>query len=95
MDDELLDGSILYLSDARGVYIPRDFAVETYRHCIDGVSDDELAILAAGPDHEWYWDTWEDVERNAVVTDSGSGKQYRLLQDGDLWLVPITAEDSQ
>ena len=79
---------MLYLSDARGIYIPRDFATDTRRECIAGVDDETLAILAAGPEHELYWDAWTDVENNATVTDPDSGIVYRVYQDGDCWLVP-------
>ncbi len=80
---------MLWLSDARGVYIPRDFAnsfADRSKH-VTGVSDEDWAILESGPDHEWYWDTWNDVEQNAIVTDE-NGHKYTLYQNGDLWLVP-------
>ena len=79
---------MLYLSDARGVYIPRDFATDTRRDCISGVDDETLAILASGPDHELYWDAWTDVEDNATVADPQTGTKYYVYQNGDCWLVP-------
>jgi hypothetical protein len=79
---------ILYLSDARGVYIPRDFALGTRRECITGLSNDVLPILEAGPEHELYWDAWTCAETNARVTDPQTGVVYSLWQDGDLWLIP-------
>ena len=86
------DGSLLYLSEARGIYIPRDFATDTYPECISGVSAGDMDILQAGPDHEWYWEAWESVLNNAVITARDSGKQYTVYQDGDCWLVPVGAE---
>ena len=83
---------ILLLSDARGQYIPRDFAREVKRECVSGISADEWETLEAGPDHEWYWETWNDVERNAVITDSTTGIQYHIMQDGDCWLIEKGAE---
>ncbi len=77
----------LFLSDARGVYIPRDFAQSIKRECVTGISDDDYKILEAGPDHEWYWEAWEDVCNNAVVTDPQSGTVYTVYQDGDCWLI--------
>lgn len=82
---------LLWLSDARGVYIPRDFALsfaDRTKH-VTGVSDEEWEILEAGPslENEWYWDTWYEVEQNAIVTDEKNIK-YTLLHDGDLWLIP-------
>lgn len=79
---------ILYLSDSRGVYIPRDFATETRRDCISGASPADLAILADGPANEGYWEAWAAVCDNATVTDPDTGVAYTLHQDGDLWLLP-------
>jgi hypothetical protein len=79
---------IIWLSDARGIYIPRDFAnsfIDRDKH-VSGVSAEDWAILE-DPDHELYWDVWSDVEQKAVVTDE-NGVRYHLWQDGDLWFVP-------
>jgi len=81
---------ILWLSDARGVYIPRDFAksfADRAKHVTD-VSDEDWAILEAGPDHREYWDAWQDVCDAAKVTDN-DGVKYHVYQDGDCWLVPV------
>lgn len=79
---------LLWLSDSRGVYIPRDFAKSFADRAgtVSGVSDEDWAILEAGPDHEYYWDTWDDVENNAVVMIDGV--RYFVHQYGDCWLVP-------
>ena len=92
---------LLYLDDHRGIYIPRDFARDTYRECISGVKSEDLDYLAGeytptgdddpddhgGPDGEFYWDTWQTVLDNAIVTDK-SGNVFRLYQDGAVWLIP-------
>jgi hypothetical protein len=80
---------LLWLSDSRGVYIPRDFATcfaDRDKH-VSGVHMEYWLTLEAGPDHEWYWEAWQDICDNAIVTDE-SGVRYRLHQDGDLWLIP-------
>jgi hypothetical protein len=79
---------ILFLSDARGVYIPRDFAESIRRDCLTGASDEDMATLAAGPDGEWYWDAWTAVCDGATVTDPNTGIKYSIYQDGDCWLIP-------
>ena len=38
--------AILLLSDARGQYIPRDFAREVKRECVTGVTEEDWAIAA-------------------------------------------------
>jgi len=79
-----------WLNDARGIYIPRDFAKSFADRgkSVQGVSAEDWEILDAGPDHYHYWDAWEDVLNNATVTDHVTGITYTLHQDGDLWLVP-------
>jgi hypothetical protein len=80
---------MLWLSDARGQYIPRDFAtsfVDRDKH-VAGVDAETWTILESGPDHEWYWEAWDDVCRDAIVTDE-NGVKYRVYQDGDCWLIP-------
>ena len=100
--NELPKGALLYLSDARGVFIPRDFANETYRDCISGFApasiDECLEILKMGPEHEGYWDAWTDILDNAIVTPRdpertalGTPRGFTLYQDGDLWLIPQDA----
>jgi len=82
---------LLWLTDARGVYLPRDFATSFERDTRDtyvsGVEAEDWAVLEAGPDHELYWDVWEGVLDSAVITDT-NGVKYTLHQDGDLWLIP-------
>ena len=85
---------ILWLSDARGIYIPRDFAhsFANRANVVHGVDNETWEILEAGPDHELYWNAWEDVLNNAVVTDYKTLVAYNVCQDGDCWLVPCGME---
>ena len=83
---------VLYLDDNRGVYIPRDFVLETKRECISGVDQDDLDYLAEGPDQEWYWDVWATIEGNAVLTDPENGKRYTIVQNGAVFLIPEDME---
>jgi len=87
-DENLPSDAELFLSDARGQYIPRDFAESVRRELVSGVSEEDWNILLAGPDHEWYWEAWNSVEQSAVIDDGN--RKFRLYQDGDLWLVPVT-----
>lgn len=84
---------VLWLDESRGVYIPKAFA-DSFKDrdsCVTGVDADTWAILEAGPKHEWYWEAWEDVCRDAVVTDT-DGTRYTVWQDGTCWLVEHGAE---
>jgi len=99
-----------YLDSASGQYIPKRFALETRRECISGVKPEQLDYLAKGPGGsldedtsladgesergEWYWDTWQTVLDNAILTDPESRFQFRLWNGecGDIFLVPIDWE---
>lgn len=87
---------MLWLSDARGQYIPRDFAKSfaDREKSVSGVTADEWARLEDGPDAAWHWETWDNVLSNAVVTDE-NGVKFHLHQDGDLWLIPEGMEWSE
>jgi hypothetical protein len=80
-----------FLSDARGIYIPHDWANMIDRERVTGVTAEDFAILEAGPDHELYWDVWSDVLDNAEATDD-SGTVWRFEQDGDCWMVEKAGE---
>ena len=84
---------LLWLSDARGRYIPRDFASSfaDRSKSVSGVSEKDWEILEEGPDHEWYWEAWIKVCDYATVTDD-KGIKYFVYQDGDCWLIPIGME---
>lgn len=80
---------LLWLSDSRGVYIPRDFAnsfIDRAKH-VAGVDDETWAILESGPDNESYWDAWAQVESDATVTDN-YGQKFTIYNNGDCWLIP-------
>lgn len=81
----------LILSDARGQYIPRDFA-DMYGTDY-GVAADDLAVLLDGPDNEFYWDTWNAVLDYAEYRDD-DGHTWRLHQDGDLFIYRHTDFDT-
>lgn len=75
----------LIIDEARGIYIPQNFA-KNFNLDEWGINGEEAAPLFDGPDHEEYWDAWEDVLRNAEYTDD-KGHKWTLYQDGDLFCV--------
>lgn len=80
---------MLWLSDSRGIYIPRDFATSfTDRaKAVSGISAETWRDLEAGPDSEWYWEAWESACDHALITDD-AGHKFTIYQDGDCWLIP-------
>ena len=85
----------LILSDARGIYIPRDF-VASVDCSAWGISPQDAKTLE-NPENAGYWDSWADVLDNAKYV-SGDGDVYRLWQDGDLFIYcfeNMTAEEKK
>ena len=72
----------LFLDSNRGVYIPQCFAQAIDVKDWTGIKTEDLDVLRAGPDAEFYWDAWNSVLDSAETLD---GKV--LHQDGDLWLI--------
>ena len=75
-------GIELLLSDARGVYIPRDFAL--YIEDMDNVTTEDKEILSAGPDHEWYWESLSKSQ-GAQWHRSKRAKRDNLCLAGTEW----------
>jgi len=80
---------ILWLNESRGIHIPRDFANSfiNRERDVSGVDADDWKILETGPNHEWYWEAWDNICDNACVTDE-NGIKYSVYQNGDCWLIP-------
>jgi hypothetical protein len=83
----------LILSDARGVYIPRDFVTDNFNeiawdHCKAwGLTESNFDHWkeCAEPEHEHYWEAWDWVLSHAKFHDAETGDVFTLWQDGDLW----------
>jgi hypothetical protein len=83
-DFHIPEDSVLIFGDHRGLYIPRDFAIQCGERW--GLDAGDIEILSCGPDHALYWEVWDDtLETCALEYD---GKRWRLFQDGDLWAIP-------
>lgn len=87
--DPMPEGSLLFLSDSRGVYIPQHFAQSVDFANMGGIDPADWAEIERGPDHEWYWEAWAAICDNGTVRSPDSGKVYALYQDGDFWLIPL------
>lgn len=92
LEHEAVRAVNLILSDARGIYIPRDFLTDSdnaiaWEHCRSwGLTEDNATQWqdAANPESEWYWEAWHWVLSHAKFTDK-NGDIFILHQDGDLW----------
>ena len=81
---------ILLFDGASGQYIPQRFAQEIDRARVTGVSDEDYAILE-NPEHEYYWDAWDDALSTAEIR-GDNGLVYTLMQDGDCWAIEKDAQ---
>jgi hypothetical protein len=77
------DAIQLLLDSNRGIYIPQHF-VNEFDLSLFGIAEDgeDIKTLRAGPDHQWYWEAWDNILQHAETEGGGI-----LHQDGDLWLV--------
>lgn len=84
----------LLVDENRGIYAPQNF-VERYIHSL--LSDNDLtpnllrsiADVLEGPDNENYWESMEDIERDCTIVFAKDSRKYRIVQDGDIWAVPL------
>jgi len=76
------------LNDHHGIYIPQKFATDFEGWY--GCEESDLEILRAGPDHEYYWDAWDDVMESARFSNE-DGIWY-LYADGDLFAINLDAD---
>jgi hypothetical protein len=68
----------LFLDDSRGIYLPRDFVNIIDRQCWFDLDEESLKILEAGPEHDLYWEAWDDVCESAFAyVPHQAGWQYR------------------
>jgi len=75
----------LLLTDARGIYIPRDFVTGFNLSKFTGISDNDVETCE-NPENEWYWEAWDSILNNARFT-AEDGRIFYLYQEGDLWLL--------
>jgi hypothetical protein len=73
------------LDGLRGIYVPQRFVAHGG---ISGISPEDLAILRAGPDHESYWEAWEEALRFGEITVAGTCFSLHQSAEGDLWALP-------
>lgn len=82
--------STLLLDGARGVYIPQIFAQMIETGQITGEVDPEtLAVLKAGPDHEEYFEAWDELIWESLYYKDSEGQVFQIERndEGDLFAV--------
>lgn len=85
------DTDVLYAVDgAHGQYVPQAFA-QLYGEQ-STMSVDDKQILLTGPEHEYYWETWDTVLNNVTVTCNDVTYNIYLGESGDVFLVRADRE---
>jgi len=79
----------LVLSGGHGVFIPQLFCADITQEEAElmCVNWEDVQTCQAGPDQEWYWESWDSILQSASFTDE-NGTTWTLHQDGDLWEIP-------
>ena len=80
-----MDTMELVIDGSAGVYAPKYFA-ELFGTQLKNVSKADLETLMEGPDDEWYWEAWQNIEMNGAI--EHNGEDWTIYQyEGDVWLV--------
>jgi hypothetical protein len=88
METEEFKDCHIILDSNRGTYIPRDFVTTINLDLVkdaDKFTDD--IETCKNPEHEWYWEAWQNILDNMKVDLFGNGVFYSLHHDGDLFAV--------
>ena len=65
-----------------GIYAPQ-YTAQSGILAVGGIGEESIEILLSGPDHKWYWETWETV-LNEFRTNKG--EILWLGECGDVFL---------
>lgn len=78
----------IILSDSHGIYIPQLWCSGLDQDQAEklGLNWRDVKQCQAGPDAEFYWESWDCILSACEMTDD-HGITWRLYQDGDLWEV--------
>lgn len=80
--------NMFFLIDAnKGIYIPKVFVQRWGNTCVKGITQTDIDILMAGPDHHQYFDVWDEVAHQIEFL--FDGQLHTLYEDQDLFAVPV------
>lgn len=91
IDIALETQKVRMLTDTPEELIPQEFARRASLTFWRGVEQEDLDILKDGPEHAFYWETWEMIVEYARWTSEADGTEWRLAwTGGELWLYRTT-----
>jgi len=92
-----IEDVVLLADSHHGVYIPQLVVQQYLEHPMwdwSKVSKEDIDSVLAGPDNEWYWEAWENIENEVKVVDE-EGTEYMMMYNEDLWLVPVDISEEE
>ena len=92
-----IEDVVLLADSHHGVYIPQLVVQQYLEHPMwdwSKVSKEDIDSVLAGPDNEWYWEAWENIENEVKVVDE-DGTEYMIMYNEDLWLVPTDISEEE
>jgi hypothetical protein len=84
-DDDATE-TMCIIDGANGIYVPQAFCSRYEK--TDRVDQEDWEICGSGPDHEFYWEAWENILNSWGDEETdGAGNTFEiyLYQDGDLY----------
>lgn len=75
----------LLINSATGIYMPQLFAQMAKG---EQITPEQKGILLHGPEHDDYWEVWEEVVNTCKIVGEDDGIAYTLHVEEDLWAVP-------
>jgi hypothetical protein len=91
--DKIKHKPILLVNSAVGVYQPQQLAKyivaqedDISKQLFNSIKSDDLLCCLKGPDDEFYWDAYCDIENSAKAIING--QEYFICQNEDTWLIP-------
>jgi hypothetical protein len=85
-DDDAEIERELIVDGHHGIYVPQTFCQRYYK--TDDISQEDWDICLAGPDHEGYWEAWDEIlSWWATEETDGMGNVFKIFleQDQDLF----------
>ena len=90
-----IEDVVLLADSHHGVYIPQlvvqgelNNPLWNWSEC----SNEDIQAVLNGPEDEWYWHAWNNIEQYVKITDA-EGVEYFLCHNEDLWAIPTECAD--
>ena len=88
--EEYPDDVTLYLSEDRGIYIPRDFAESINRECIIDREKWEVELdflIKYDTKKDFYWETWQNILDHLKIKIGRRTYFFCQASPGDVWMI--------